>query len=176
MQSDLVEETPETFLADVSLRRGAEGSLECVLPLILEQPVDAVWQALTASPALPHWLAPGEIEPRLGGSVRIAFEVSGAAIESEVAAWVPGERLAYSWSSPGQPRRPVEWRLASSEVGVDLRLRLEVPAEDDAARAFAGWSAHLQMLGAYLAGAPIGFPVPHFQEARSVLGARLAEL
>ena len=162
--------------AGARIRRADDGALECVLALDLEQRVAAVWQALTGADALPQWLAPGTIEPRPGGAVRIAFEVSGEAIDSRVTVWEPESRLAYAWSSAGQPPRPVEWRLTPTPAGTTLDLRVAVPADEDAARAFAGWSAHLQMLGAYLAGAPIGFPVQHFRTVRDALGAQLAAL
>lgn len=155
--------------------RPHDGLVECVLPLAVDQPPAAVWRALTDTEALPQWLAEGSIEPRVGGSVDIAFEVSGAPIGSTVEAWIPDRHLAYSWSGPGQPARPLDWRLAPTPAGgTRIELTVSAPAEEDLARAFAGWAAHLQMLGGYLAGVPIAFPFQHFKAVREALGERLA--
>ncbi|MCC7266293.1 MAG: SRPBCC domain-containing protein [Caulobacteraceae bacterium] len=162
------------ILNDAVLRSGGDGAAACDFTLEVAQPPAEVWRALTEPDGMVQWLAPGTIEPRPGGAVRIDFEVSGAAIDSVVSAWSPERRLAYSWSGEGQPARPVEWRIAPAGDGSVIGLTVAVPAGENAAVAFAGWSAHLQMLGAALAGAPIAFPGQHFRAAREALTERLA--
>jgi len=81
--------------------------------------------------------------------------------------------LAYSWSSPGQPERPVRWSLEPDGPRTHLALELQIPAGEDMARAAAGWAAHLEMLAAAVAGAPMKFPFPTFKAAREAFGAQL---
>lgn len=125
-----------------------------------------VWAALTEPQDLVQWLAPGMIEPRLGGAVRLDFADSGAIIDSLVCAYAPGRLLAYDWGGPNDPPRPLTWRIESEGDETRLTLTLVLPAKEDAARAAAGWAAHLEMLAAALAGVPIRFPFPYFQRAR----------
>jgi hypothetical protein len=58
---------------------------------------------------------------------------------------------------------------------VRLVLTLSVPDGEDAGRSAAGWAAHLEMLAAALAGAPIKFPFEVFKAARDSYRAQLAE-
>jgi hypothetical protein len=57
-----------------------------------------------------------------------------------------------------------------------LTLRLRVPSSEDAARAAAGWAAHLEMLWAELMGVPVKFPAAAFKAAREAYGLQLADL
>lgn len=147
--------------------------VECRMTLMVEQPLDQVWRALTESADLAQWLAPGSIEPRLGGAVKIALDSSGTPIDSFVTAWAPRRRLGYSWSAGQGPVRPLNWQLTSVAEGVAIELTVGVPVDEDAARAFAGWAAHLQMLGAFLAGVPVGFPRQEYREFRDACRAQL---
>lgn len=147
--------------------------VESRMTIVVEQSLDEVWRALTDRAALAQWLAPGTVEPHLGGAVKIALESSGVPIDSFVTAWTPRRRLGYSWSSGEGPLPPVNWRLAEVPQGVAIELTVGVPVGEDAARAFAGWSAHLHMLGAFLAGVPVAFPLQQFREFRAVYGAQL---
>ena len=144
------------------------------ISLILDNRVEEVWAALTEAERLPQWLAPGQIEPREGGAARLDFADSGTVIDSEVTLWRPLHELEYSWSQPGEPRRPIRWSL--EPIGPETRLELHVttPAGEDAARAAAGWAAHLEMLAATLAGAQIKFPFEVFKAAREAYRAQLA--
>lgn len=155
-----------------SVRRlgdGFEGRLERVLGHDRE----AVWQMLTATSCLPQWLAPGSIEPRVGGAVKIDFADSGTVIDSHVLAFEPLKLLSYSWSHVGEPERPLRWELEA--VGSDTRLVLTVgiPAGEDAAKACAGFEGHLEMLAAALEGVPIKFPFDLFLAARAAYRAQL---
>ncbi len=138
-----------------------------------------VWSFLTQPDRLPQWLAPGRIELEQGGAARLDCHDSGIAIDSRVTQCKAPRALAYSWSRPGEPERPVRWHLAPM-VGADLggsthlTLELEIPAQEDIARAAAGWAAHLEMLAAAVAGAPMKFPFPSFKAARESFAAQIA--
>ncbi|MDX1755456.1 MAG: SRPBCC domain-containing protein [Marinobacter sp.] len=145
----------------------------------LEHPVWKVWGMLTDSACLPLWLAPGQMEPRFGGRVQIAFANSGTPIDSVLTAYDPGRELAYSWSNGDGSLRPLCWTLTALPEGcTDLRLELNLPEGDRLATSCAGWDAHLEMLVAALEGIAIHFPRSRFREARvafagmaSLLGA-----
>ena len=148
--------------------------IEAQVVIMLDGHVEQVWAALTEPPLLAQWLAPGQIEPRVGGIARLDFADSGTVINSPVTAFNPRHELEYSWSQPGEPARPVRWRL--EPIGPETRLELTVvtPAGEDAGRAAAGWAAHLEMLAAALAGVPIKFPFEVFKAARDAYRAELA--
>jgi uncharacterized protein YndB with AHSA1/START domain len=135
--------------------------------LSVPHPRATVWSALTEPAVLPQWLAPGSIDQRDGGRVKLDFKDSGIVIDSEVRAFDPGYLLEYSWSGAGEPERPVRWELDDDNGGTRLQLTLGVPASEDVARACAGWSAHLDMLCAALEGVPIKFPFQVFADARA---------
>jgi uncharacterized protein YndB with AHSA1/START domain len=142
--------------------------------LTLDNVIDDVWAALTRSERLARWLAPGVIDPWRGGRARLDFADSGVEIDSEVSAFEPPRRLVYSWSRPGEPARPIEWDLEAIGPMTRLTLRLTVPSDEDAARAAAGWAAHLEMLWAELIGVPVKFPFPAFKAAREAYGRQLS--
>jgi len=125
-----------------------------------------VWGVMTGPARLAQWLAPGRIDPRVGGAVRLDFEGSGTVIASEVTAFEAGAVLEFSWSQPGEPARPVRWTLTPDGDGTRLTVTVKTPLGEDAGRACAGWEAHMAMLAAALAGAPIGFPFEVFKAAR----------
>lgn len=139
----------------------------------LDQPPETVWSTITEPRHLANWLAPGEIDLRIGGSVKLAFEQSGVVIDSKIAALTPGRLLEYSWSGPGEPRRPVLWSVESRDDGALLTLTLTIPETEDAARSCAGWAAHLEMLAAALEGVPIKFPFERFKVQREAYRTEL---
>jgi uncharacterized protein YndB with AHSA1/START domain len=156
--------TDDLIICEPLIRRG--GYVRGVMTMRLDQPASTVWSALTEPQHLSAWLAPGTIDLRLGGPVKLSFEQSGVVIDSEVSAISPGRILEYSWSGPGEPRRPIVWNLDVCGEGAQLTLTVEVPEAEDAARGCAGWAAHLEMLAAALEGVPIKFPFERFKAQR----------
>ena len=153
-----------------------DGYVEAQLTRLSWRRPDAIWRALTEPDWLAKWLAPGTIEPWPGGEVRLDFADSGTVIASRVSDFEDGRLIAFSWSREGEPARPVRWRLEPSGVGARLTITVLTPEGEDAARACAGWEAHLEMLEAALEGAPIPFPLERFKAARAAYGPRLASL
>lgn len=150
-----------------------EDGFEGRLHRLLAHPPAAVWAMLTEPAAMAQWLAPGSIELREGGAVRIDFADSGTLIDSTVTAFAPERVLEYSWSSPGQPQRPLRWELLPDGDGAFLALTLRLPAGEDPAKACAGFEGHLEMLAAALEGVPIRFPFDLFLKARAGYGEQL---
>jgi uncharacterized protein YndB with AHSA1/START domain len=144
--------------------------------LTLDEPAFEVWSFLTQPDRLPQWLAPGRIELEVGGAAKLDFGDSGIVIDSRVTQCKAPRSLAYSWSSPGQPDRPVRWSLEADGARTRLTLELQLPPDEDVARSAAGWAAHLEMLVAAMAGAPMKFPFPTFKAAREAFNAQVAQL
>jgi uncharacterized protein YndB with AHSA1/START domain len=151
------------------LDQGYQGRLERVYG---HEPA-AVWRMLTEPQGLAQWLAPGTIELRAGGAVRIDFADSGIVIASTVRALEPLRLLEYSWSSGTEPERPLRWELEATEQGTRLVLTVTVPAGEDAAKACAGFEGHLEMLAAALEGVPVRFPLELYLQARKAYQAML---
>lgn len=162
------------FLDTAFTRKGDE--VEARLGLLLDNHVEQVWALLTRPEHLPNWLAPGQIEPRVGGRARLNFPESGVVIDSLVSAWDPPRALEYSWSGPGEPSRLLRWTLEPLGNATRLTLTLTVPGHEDVARSCAGWAAHLEMLAASAAGVSVKFPFEIFKAARAAYGAQLATL
>jgi uncharacterized protein YndB with AHSA1/START domain len=148
--------------------------IEARLSRVIDDSLERVWAALTDPQHLVQWLAPGAIELRLGGAATLNFADSGIVIDSTVTALEPPHVLEYSWSGPGEPDRPVRWEIEAAGEQTRLTLTLGVPANEDAGRACAGWAAHLEMLAAALAGAPVRFPFELFKSARDAYRSQLA--
>ncbi len=150
--------------------------VEARLTRRIDHPPSLVWTMLTDAARLPEWVAPGRIEPRVGGAARLDFADSGTVIDSQVTAYEPGRLVEYSWSSPGEPLRPVRWEVTPEGDGARLDLTLTIPASEDPGRACAGWEAHLEMLQAALEGVPIKFPFESFKAARDAYRPIVAAL
>lgn len=133
----------------------------------------AVWQFLTEPTCMAQWLAPGRIEPFEGGNASVDFEDSGTAINSKVLAYDTPRLLAYSWSSNDDPLRPLYWELDEIDGETRLTLTVVTPAGEDAAKACAGFAAHLEMLGGALEGVPMQFPFDLFMQARAEFSQQL---
>lgn len=162
--------------AQESVRFSREtGAIVARFGITLDNHVDEVWRALTTPDGLINWLAPGTIEPRVGGAAKLNFVDSGVIIDSTVRAFAPLKTLEYSWSGPGEPDRPIRFCLEPVGPMTGLTLTLIVPETEDAGRAAAGWAAHLDMLAAALAGAPIKFPFERFKTARDAFRARFGQ-
>ncbi len=161
---------------DLGTIRRLDGTYEARLERHLTHDQLTVWAMLTHPEKLVEWLAPGAIELRMGGKARLDFIDSGTVIDSAVSAIEAPRLIEYSWSSSGEPLRPVRFDIAPDTVGTRLTLTLRIPAGEDIARSCAGWEAHLEMLLAALEGVPIKFPFERFKATRSRYGEMVASL
>jgi uncharacterized protein YndB with AHSA1/START domain len=144
--------------------------------IMLDNHLEEVWAALTEPAMLVQWLAPGEIELRVGGAAKLQFVDSGIVIDSKVSAVEPLQLLEFSWSGPGEPIRPVRFTLEPIGAAVNLTFSITVPRDEDAGRACAGWAAHLEMLTATLAGVSAKFPFELFTAVRDLYRTQVAAL
>src|SRR5262245_16033918 len=73
--------------------------------LLIPQPREQVWQALTDSASLAEWMFPNDFEPRVGqrftfrvpGNPKVNFD--GLIVRCEVLACEPPNQLEFSWSA-----------------------------------------------------------------------------
>ena len=152
-----------------------DGYYEARFQRFIEHAQDEVWSMLIEPSKFVLWLAPGEIEPRTGGSAKLDFADSGIIIDSRVSAYEAPALLEYSWSGPGGPLRPLRWEIETVQGGTLLTLTLRSPEDEDIARTCAGWEAHLMMLMAAIEGLPIKFPFAHFMATREIYKQMLAD-
>jgi uncharacterized protein YndB with AHSA1/START domain len=147
------------------------GAIEVRISRNFPQSVERLWQTLVEPGQLVEWLAPGTIEPYEGGAAKLNFVDSGIVIDSTVSEFDPPRCVAYSWSGPDEPTRPLRFETKPIAEGSRLTMTLQLPAGEDAARVAAGFEAHLEMLAAALDGAPIKFPLALFKAMREAYGA-----
>lgn len=133
-----------------------------------------LWAMLTEPAKIALWIAPGKIELKPGGNVQIDFQDSGFAIKSTVTDIDIGRLLTFSWSSGNEPARPLRWEISEADGSATMALTVTTPAGEDAAKACAGFEAHLEMLGAALEGVPMKFPFNLFVAARKAYSEQLA--
>src|SRR5262245_47043274 len=99
--------------------------------ILIPQPLEQVWRALTESATLAEWMFPNDFEPRVGHhftfqvrpNPKVKFE--GLVVRCEVLECEPpGEnasgRLAFSWSAGGLGDTRVSFRLEPDGVGTRL--------------------------------------------------------
>ena len=133
--------------------------------ILIPQPREAVWAAITESATLAQWMYPNDFEPRVGH--RFTFQVpgnpkmnfDGLTVRCEVLELEPPSRLVFSWRVAGPvANTQVVFRLEPEGEGT--RLFLEHSGFDLAApyatQAFKGadfgWAKMLNQLVVVVAG------------------------
>jgi uncharacterized protein YndB with AHSA1/START domain len=132
--------------------------------IVLPQPPEQVWRALTDSTALAKWMFPNDFLPRVGH--HFTFQVppnpkvnfDGLVVHCEVLECEPPSRLVFSWSAGGLVDTRVSFRLERDgertrvffeHSGFDVSL----PWGDQAFRGAAfGWAKMLKQFSAVVAG------------------------
>jgi len=103
--------------------------------LLIPQPPEQVWQAITDSTMLAEWMFPNNIEPRVGHhftfqvppNPKVNFE--GLTVNCEVLECDPPSRLVFSWSAGGLVDTRVSFQLEPDGPGT--RLLFEHSGFDD---------------------------------------------
>jgi len=137
--------------------------------ILIPQPPEQVWQALTDSAALAEWMFPNDFEPRVGHQFtfrvppnpKLGFD--GLVVNCGVLECEPPSRLAFSWSAGGPVvDTRVSFRLEPEGDGTRLffehsGIDLSHPWGEQAFRgAEAGWAKMLKQLPAVVAGLTSG--------------------
>jgi uncharacterized protein YndB with AHSA1/START domain len=148
---------------------------------VLPGPIERVWSYLTDSTKRSTWLAAGEMELRMGGSVEHVFRNSALTEHDEpppakyaehakdtrmhgrIVACEPPHILAYTWGEITGEHADAhsEVRFELSPAGSDVRLVLthrQLANRDAMVGVAGGWHSHLSVLADRLAGrTPPGF-------------------
>jgi uncharacterized protein YndB with AHSA1/START domain len=132
--------------------------------LLIPQPREQVWRALTDSTALAEWMFPNDFEPRVGH--HFTFQVppnpkmnfDGLVVQCEVLECEPPSRLAFSWEAGGLVGTQVSFRLEPDGEGTRLLFEhsgfdVGQPWIEQAFKgAEYGWAKMLKQLPAVVAG------------------------
>jgi uncharacterized protein YndB with AHSA1/START domain len=143
---------------------GIIGEAEVVFERRFAAPRERVWQALTDPSELAGWLAPAEIEMRVGG--RVFFKFDDGDERGTITELREPELLAYTWNE-GQTDSVVRFELEPDDGGTRLILRHTFDGQVDLSSFGGGWHHHLEQLTAQVAGRPIGWDSIRFRELKS---------
>jgi len=132
--------------------------------VLIPQPPEQVWLALTNSAALAEWMFPNDFAPQIGH--HFTFQVpanpkadfEGLTVQCEVLECDPPNLLAFSWSAGGLVDTRVSFRLEAVSEGTRLHFEhagfdLSQPWGTQALRgAEFGWAKMLGQLPAVVSG------------------------
>ncbi|MDB5389680.1 MAG: hypothetical protein JWM11_5326 [Planctomycetaceae bacterium] len=136
--------------------------------ILIPQPREQVWLALTNSVTLAEWMFPNDIEPRVGhhftfrvpANPKVNFD--GLIVNCEVLECDPPSRLAFSWSAGGLVDTRVSFRLESDGTGTRVLFEhsgfdiSQTWSEQAFRGAEYGWAKMLGQLPAVVAGLAAG--------------------
>ena len=136
--------------------------------MVIPQPREQVWRAITDSATLAEWMYPNDFEPRVGH--RFTFHVppkpkvgfDGLVVRCEVLECEPPNRLAFSWSADGVGDTRVSFRLEPDGEGTRVLLEhsgfdlSQGWSEQAIQGAGFGWAKTLKQLSAVVAGLAAG--------------------
>jgi len=126
---------------------------------------EEVWAALTEPARLSRWLADTRtFEAKVGGTVSIDFG-EGGDVRGEVLELEPQRVLEYTWTFTGEGRSVVRIELRPHDDGTLLVLDHRGLGHGFGVGYAAGWHAHLDMLGATLAGGSLEW-TPRYEQVR----------
>jgi uncharacterized protein YndB with AHSA1/START domain len=143
---------------------GTIGAAEVVFERRFEASRERIWRALTEPAELAGWLAPAEIDLRIGGSVVLKFD--DAEERGTITELREPELLAYTWNE-GKTDSLVRFELERDNGGTRLTLRHTFDRVVELPSFGGGWHHHLELLTAQVAGRPIGWDSIRFRELKS---------
>ena len=94
--------------------------------ILIPQPREQVWRAITDSATLAEWMFPNNFEPRVGHHFTFRVppnpkvDFDGLVVHCEVLECEPPNRLAFSWSVDGVGDTRVSFRLEPDGEGTRL--------------------------------------------------------
>jgi uncharacterized protein YndB with AHSA1/START domain len=143
---------------------GTVGVAEVVFERHFAAPRERVWRALTDPSELAGWLAPAEIDLRVGGLVVLKFEDGDE--RGTITELLEPELLAYTWNE-GETDSLVRFDLQPDGDGSRLTLRHTFEGKVDLSSYGGGWHHHLEQLIAQMAGTPIDWDLNRYRELKS---------
>jgi uncharacterized protein YndB with AHSA1/START domain len=131
-------------------------------------PVEQVWDALVNPDRVALWWAEQKtLEPRAGGTIRMAWTNGGPDVSGVVTVWDPPHRLEHTldWSEDGSDVR-FTWVLSETgDGGTLLEFEHNIVGPEPERKELSGWHTHFVMLDAALDGEPIEFSMDLWREA-----------
>ena len=133
--------------------------------MVIPQPREQVWRAITDSATLAEWMFPNDFEPRVGhrftfrvpGNPKMNFD--GLTVRCEVLECEPPSRLEFSWSAGGAVENTrVSFQLEPDGDGTRVLFEhsgfnITQPFDEQAFKgAQLGWAKMLKQLAAVVAG------------------------
>ena len=140
------------------------GPAEVVFERRFDAPRERVWLALTDPQELAGWLAPAEIDLRVGGAVVLKFDDDNVERGTITELREP-EVIAYTWNE-GKSDSLVRFELEPDGGGTRLTLRHTFEGEADLPGYGGGWHHHLELLAAQTAGKPIEWDWKRYRELK----------
>jgi uncharacterized protein YndB with AHSA1/START domain len=138
---------------------------------LLPGPIERVWAYLTESDKRGKWLASGEMDLRVGGSVNLFFDhaslssktaptpdrfkryENGHTLHARITRCEPPRLLSYTWG--GEPYQESEVRFELTQQGSEVLLVVihsRLAGRGEIAEAASGWHTHLSVLVEHLNG------------------------
>jgi uncharacterized protein YndB with AHSA1/START domain len=154
------------------------------LERILPGPIERVWAYLTESEKRSTWLARGEMDLVTGGSVQLTWfnstltaevtperfaALEGKSMTGVITACDPPRVLAFTWPQNGSD---TEVRFELESKGLEVRLQLthtKLVKQEQRIAVTAGWTAHLAVMQARLAGTEPAAFWAHYQQVEAEL-------
>jgi uncharacterized protein YndB with AHSA1/START domain len=142
---------------------GTVGVAEIVFERRFKAPPERVWRALTDPEELAGWLAPTEIDLRVGGRVLIRFE--NAEERGTIKELREPEVLAYTWAE-GKTPSLVRFELTPDGRGTHLTLTHRFEEAIDLSAYGGGWHHHLEVLAGHVGGTPVDWDWNRYRELK----------
>ncbi|HEY0755643.1 MAG TPA: SRPBCC domain-containing protein [Ktedonobacteraceae bacterium] len=123
--------------------------------LFIKASPQRVFRALSTKEDLERWfLVKAEIDLRLGGAIRFAWEPDMFKVGT-ILVCEPPHRLSYTWETPGDDPTTITFELTAENEGTHLRLTHTGIGEGEDWDTYynsinGGWSAHLKDLTSWI--------------------------
>ena len=115
------------------------------------RPMETVWRALTEPERLADWMGVSEIEPRVGGRIRMMLD-GPHPMHGTVLEWDPPRVLAFSWSNTHAPNSVIRYELYPDDGGTRVSFTHIGMPYATSALMLPGWHDLLQRLGSVVEG------------------------
>lgn len=115
------------------------------------RPMETVWRALTEPERLADWMGLSEIEPRVGGRIRMMLD-GPHPMQGTVLEWDPPRVLAFSWTNTHAPNSVIRYELYPDDGGTRVSFSHQGMPYATSALMLPGWHDLLQRLGSVVEG------------------------
>ena len=138
-----------TETADVGALRNDEERCAVRFERLYDFTPAELWSAITDPARLGRWLAQAQVDPGVGGHVRLAFDEGRT--EGRILTWDEPRVVEYEWCFDGEDESIVRFELRPQEFGTLLVLDHRRLGRTAGMGYAAGWHAHLDVLAGAIA-------------------------